>query len=243
MKTNNNLAPLAYNSKSIRTADAGIDGLKLTNEWSAIESNVIENMRMMATRIRKSGEMPKMLSITSSLSGEGVTSICMGLGITMAHDYEAKTCIVDLNWYSPSTLYPTSDADCGVVDVIFGDVKVEDAIRPLGVERLYFLPAGKLESDKRPIAARSKALGAILQSVGSYFDHVILDLPAVLTTSDTVHMAAYAPACCLVVQQGVTPAHDIKMALDEINHLSILGVVLNRVDISTPDMLVKLLTE
>ncbi len=221
----------------------GIGGLNLSKEWSMIGSSVIENMRMMATRIRKNGDFPKMLSITSTLSGEGVSSICVGLGFTMAHDYQVKTCIVDLNWYSPSNLYRTNSNELGIADAIFGHAKVEDAVHRFGIENLSYIPAGNLAPGKRPIVARSKALGEALRQVGSLFEYVILDLPPVLVSSDTVHMAAYAEACCLVIQQGVTPTHEVKMALDEIDHLNILGVVLNRVNIATPDALVRLLTE
>ncbi len=242
MKTETNLASAPNGRKSITAANDDF-GLKLTDEWSTIQSNVIENIRMMATRIRKKGEFPKMLSMTSALSGEGVSSVCVGLGVTMAHDYEADTCIVDLNWYSPSTLYPDDGDPCGVADVIYRGASLESAVRPFGIQNLHFLPAGELEPGKRPIIARSKALRQMLEAVRGRFDQIILDLPAVLINSDTVHLAANSPDCCLVIRQGVTPSHDVKMALDEINHLPILGVVLNRVNIATPDRLVKLLTE
>ncbi len=244
MDTNTNLGltPLENGSFSINSSTNGT-GLKFNEEWTSIETNVMENIRMMATRIRKTVEFPKTLGVTSTLSGEGVSSVCVGLGVTLAHDYEAKTCIVDLNWYFPSKLYPRVQNGCGIADVVYGDTRLEDAVRPFGVKDLYYLSSGDLDASRLPIIARSKRLAQLLKKLEGMFDHLVLDLPAVLITSDTVHLAALAHNCCLVIQQGVTPTHDVKLALDEINHLNILGVVLNRVNIATPDKLLKLLTE
>ncbi len=239
---NTNIIPLKESSRSVRTENTENE-LKLSEEWSKIEGDLNENMRMIAMRLQKDGVIPRKLGITSALRGEGVTSICIGLGVTLAHDYEARTCIVDLNWYSPSKLY-LSNPDClGVADVIFNGATLKEVIRPTGINNLYVLPAGMLEASKYPVAARSKVLGEMIQKLEGFFDHIILDLPAVLTTSDTVHLAALGEGCCVVIRQGVTPTHDIKMALDDIGHLPVLGVVLNRVKLHTPDRIVKLLSE
>jgi Mrp family chromosome partitioning ATPase len=57
----------------------------------------------------------------------------------------------------------------------------------------------------------------------------------VLSSSDAVALASLGSACCVVVQQGVTPINSVRLALDEIKHLPMLGVVLNQVRINTPN--------
>ncbi len=213
--------------------------LKLSEEWSLIEGDVLENMRLLVTRLQKNGSMPKRLSVLSSISGEGVTTVCLGMGITAANDYRKKTCIVDLNWYSPSTLYQAEEGDPGIANIIEDNLSIEEIVRPTGITGLYILPAGKLEDYKRPIIARSQSLADLFEQLDVLFDHIILDIPAVLSTSDSVPLAGHGDGCCVVIRQGVTPVLDVKMALNEISHLTMLGVIVNRVSLHTPAKIVK----
>ncbi len=215
--------------------------LNLEGSWEKIEGGVLENMRIMISRIQKNGGFPKRMVIFSALSGEGVTSVCVGLGGTLANDYSAKVCLVDLNWYSPSMLLPASSNGLGIADVLNHTATLSEAIKPAGETGLYVLPAGKLEAYKRPVIARSKGLGELLNQLDEQFDYLIIDVPAILTTNDAVHLAAHGQGCCLVIRQGITPIQDVKLALDDVSHLPMLGVVINRVSFSTPDNLIRLL--
>ncbi len=215
--------------------------LNLEGSWKKIEGGVLENMRVMISRIQKNGGLPRRLVIFSALSGEGVTSVCVGMGGTLANDYSAKVCLVDLNWYSPSTLLPESSNGLGIADVLNNTATLAEAIKPTGKSGFFVLPAGKMEEYKRPVIARSKALGDLLSQLEDEFDYLILDIPAILSTSDAVHLAAHGQGCCLVIRQGITPVQDVRLALDDVSHLPILGVVINRVSFSTPDHLIRLL--
>ena len=52
-------------------------------------------------------------------------------------------------------------------------------------------------------------------------------------------LASLSDACCLVIRQGVTPVEDVRLALDEIEHLTILGTVLNQAHYATPAVILK----
>ncbi|NJO82711.1 MAG: CpsD/CapB family tyrosine-protein kinase, partial [Blastochloris sp.] len=66
---------------------------------------------------------------------------------------------------------------------------------------------------------------------------VLLDIPAVLYTSDSIALASFSQSVALVTRQGVTPMNAVKSALDEIKHLPVLGVLLNQVRIYTPRLI------
>ena len=89
--------------------------------------------------------------------------------------------------------------------------------------------------------ARSNALKEAIYRLSDQFDHLILDVPAIRKTSDSVPLASLGNACCLVIQQGITTIEDVKLSLDEIDHLSIIGTVLNQVNITTPEKLLNLI--
>jgi Mrp family chromosome partitioning ATPase len=99
-----------------------------------------------------------------------------------------------------------------------------------------------LARQDRPVYSRSQALQMLIHELGSRFDYLILDVPAILATNDAVPLASLGSACCMVVRQGATGISDVEQALDEIDHLTVLGVVLNRVKMSTPPGLVKLVS-
>ncbi len=215
--------------------------LDWVKRWSGMESSVLENMRVLMSRINRSGVIPKRLSVLSAVDGEGVTTICRGMGMIAASDYDYKTCIVDLNWYSPSAYSTTEAPGSDIVDILENGIPVVEAIRQTVIDNLYVLPAGQVDEHKRHVVAHSKALKSLFEELDQLFDLIILDVPAVQLTSDAIELAGYGLACCLVVRQGVTPIQDIKLALDEIRYLEVLGVVLNRVSFQTPEYLIRFL--
>jgi Mrp family chromosome partitioning ATPase len=229
--------------------------LELTEQaahWTRPAGSVLENMRLMVARIHKNQafpkrqkgqSFPKRVSVFSALSGEGVTSVCLALGATLAGDYGARVCLVDLNWYSPSSMFQYDARLPGIADILKKQATIETVLRPIGNNGLFFLPAGQMDPNERPVAARSKALRDLLLALDERFDHLVLDIPAILSTSDAISLAGNGNGCCLVIQQGVTPMPDIKMALVEVSHLPLLGVIINRVDLKTPNPIIKLMAE
>ena len=207
------------------------------------DGDFIDQIRLMVTRIHKPGEFPCRLGIVSALSGEGVTSVALGVGVVLADDFQSNVCVVDLNWYSSS---PLSSSDSppvrGVSDIIDNEFTLDQALRPTGLPNLLILPAGRLARYKRPKISRSDALVNLLNDLENRFDHLILDIPAILSTSDSVHLASLTDACCLVTHQGVTAQEDVKNAYNEIDHLPVLGLILNRIHYHTPEFLIRLLT-
>jgi hypothetical protein len=45
----------------------------------------------------------------------------------------------------------------------------------------------------------------------------------------------------MIINQGVTSIEKVRLALDEIEQLTILGVILNRVQMATPDIFLNLI--
>ena len=71
----------------------------------------------------------------------------------------------------------------------------------------------------------------------------MLDIPAVSATNDAVPLASLGDACCLVVHQGVTPIEKVRSTLDEIDHLTVLGVIMNKTHNYTPSFLLNLIPQ
>jgi Mrp family chromosome partitioning ATPase len=196
---------------------------------------VVDPIRYMIARISRNAPFPERLTMMASLRQEGVTYLSRALATTMATDLEARICVVELNWWWPSDSFEAP----GLAAVLSGEVTLKEAIVPTGLSNLSLLPAGHSGVEKRSIFAHSLALQEVIEQLNQEYDHLILDLPAVRASTDAIPLSSLGTAACLVVRQGVTPIEDIRLALDDLDHLSILGVMMNQVHLNTPSFLLK----
>jgi Mrp family chromosome partitioning ATPase len=205
----------------------------------AFAPDAVESLRHMITRLGLQEALPTRLVLTSALRQEGVTYTARALAATLANDLLTKVCMVEMNWWWPSAELARLSTTGGLAAVVLGTATLDEAIVPTGRANLSLLPAGHMPMLNRPVAARSPALKETIDELGRRFDHLILDVPAVLATSDALALAALGGVCCLVVRQGVTSVEKVRAALDDVQNLPMLGVVMNRVHIATPASLLK----
>jgi len=233
-------------------------------------TELIASHRRMITSMVYQQDLPSRITLLSTLRGEGVTYTSVALGTTLASDLPARVCVVELNWWHPGLATQLTEAGQtvdrrgkrakksgkakdqnpddqpgkpGLSDVLAGTISLEEALIASHLPNLFFLPAGNLPHAQRPIVARSTGLKDLIDEMGNRFDHLILDVPAIFATSDAMALAALADAGYLVVRQGVTPINTIKQALDDVKHVSMRGVILNQIRISTPRFIYNLIPQ
>jgi hypothetical protein len=123
----------------------------------------------------------------------------------------------------------------GLAAVLMGNTTLDEALIQTALPNLMLLPAGDLPLSQRPAIARHDMLKACIKQLSRRFDHILLDVPAILGTSDAIALASLSTACCVVVRQGVTPMSQVRRALDDVKHLTMLGVILNQARMSLPN--------
>lgn len=201
-------------------------------------AEVIEAYRHMVTRLIQDGGMRGRLAVVSALRGEGVTFSSLAMATTLSHDFPQSVCYVDLNWWWPAPqMTKLSRSSPGIAGILNEAIELEDGLVKTGFSNLSLLPAGNLDPARRPVVARSTPLKETLARLSDQFDTLILDIPAILSTSDSMALASLGEGCVLVVQQGVSATTSVKRALDNVAHLSMIGVVMNRVRVATPSRL------
>ncbi len=204
---------------------------------------IVNSMRYMTTRLMYKDKLPPRLAFVSPLRQEGVTYISRAVAVTMANDLNADVCVVELNWWWPDTTLELDSTSGGLAAVLSGDISLDDAIVRTEMPNLAILPSGSMALEQRPVWARHTHLKELINDLGGLFNHLVLDIPAILATNDSIPLASLANACCLVVNQGVTSAESARLALDEISHLQLAGVVMNKVKVSTPSWLLNLIPQ
>jgi len=202
--------------------------------WSIFPEVVVIPIRRMISRVLRDGEFPKPLALVASLRQEGVTYISRGLGTTMAEDLEATICVVELNWWWPSAAPAAFAQAGGLASVIAGKTDLDSAVLRTSRPNLFVLPAGSSPIEKRASMARSTVLHKVIADLQSRYDYLLLDVPAILACPDSIPLVSLGAACSLVIRQGATAMVDIRAALDDIDHIKQIGVIINqnRVNVS-----------
>ena len=137
------------------------------------------------------GGLVRRIGITSALQGEGVTSVCRSLALLLANDGVKRVCVVDLNWWSPSTWPdPTARRRRGHQGRRAARARPRPHRQPGAVHPARRLrpppPAGA-------VLAAAAAMGTSCWARSRPNDHVLLDLPAV-RTSASLTLANHADA-------------------------------------------------
>lgn len=207
-------------------------------------ADVVSNIRQMENTLIYSQTMPKVLGLIAALSGEGVTYVALAVGTTLATDLPGSICVVETNWYMPGLQARISGRRIagtsaegdggGLAAVLTRASTLDQALVPTALPNLHLLPAGNMPQQLRPSMARSDALKQCLAELGQRFDHVILDIPAIHATSDAIALASLTAGCCVVIRQGITPVAQVRQAVDNLQHLNLLGVVFNQMHSELP---------
>jgi Mrp family chromosome partitioning ATPase len=127
-----------------------------------------------------------------------------------------------------------------LAEAIETDARLDDIIIPTTNPRLSMIQAGGVPVARRPALAQGRPLASLLDQLDERFDHVLLDLPPVLASSDAMNLAQLADAYVLVVRQGSTSEGQVEAAIDELQGGETLGVILNRFDSDIPQRLRRL---
>ena len=200
------------------------------------ESNnnkVHEAIKTLRSNIKFSGidNSIKTIVITSSIPGEGKSTISHFLAIEMAKAGN-KTLIVECDLRRPTqgNLFKVRPKK-GLTKYLSGDCTLEEAATVTNTENLYFLdvdskvvnPVEMLGSDRF-----KKAMDEMKEK----FDIVIFDTLPLTSFIEGALVAANADATIMVVRAGYTPQRAVLVSLDQLEkaNAKVIGTVLNGIE-------------
>jgi Mrp family chromosome partitioning ATPase len=243
-----NPAPASASSPSLarsREGDVGDGSLVIQDEQGPLHYAAPEitiELRHMVARLQaqEKGGFPARLALTSALSGEGVTYVTRSLAAVLANDLDRQICLVDLNWWGSDSAPSSPVPRTGMAGLVAGDLEVGDVLVQTANPRLWVAPAGQATISERPVLAKSERLATVLDELDARFDHLILDLPAVLKNGEALTLASHSEMCVLVVLHGVTSDSYVRAALADLAELHVLGVILNKAKTAIPERILRL---
>lgn len=196
-------------------------------------SSFAEAFRNLRTSVlyTRLGEPVKVVAVTSSLPGEGKTTTSICLGRTSALQ-GARTIVVDcdLRRRTVNRLLG-SEPKVGLLEVLSGEVGLQDAIQVDSTTGAHFLPLTKSAFTPKDVFGAA-AMDRLLQDLRSRYDLVVLDTAPVLPVADTRVLAPKADVVVFLARWRKTPQQAIESAFRLLNgtgaHLG--GVALTQMD-------------
>lgn len=177
---------------------------------------------------------PQTVLITSSLPGEGKTTLAASIAATTAQ-HGQRTVLVDLDLHRPRLrkLAKIRKGHPDLIDYLVGACTLEEMlIKHRKDARLSFITIRSIPANPSALLG-SQRMAELLAELRQQFDVVLLDLPPVLAVSDARVVAPLADAVLFVVQWGSTKEEAVRagMALLQERNIRLTGAVLNQVDV------------
>lgn len=205
---------------------------------SAAQTPRAESFRELRTNLHfgKTSGRSKSVLITSSLPGEGRSTIAINLAIAVAAAGQS-VCLVDADLRRPMVAdYLGLTRKEGLTTVLSGDGSVGDVLQPWGDKSLFILAAGGIPPNPSELVD-SEQMKSLLKHLEARFDAVILDAPPLIPFTDAAVLSQHVGGTLLVVAEQEVRVQDVERSLKALGMVTsnLLGVVLNRTTGRAPD--------
>jgi len=174
-------------------------------------------------------------AVCSAVSGEGKTTISLGLALAIAQDLpDRRVVVVETDLWRPVLAKDFGiDPTPGLVDSLLDRVPALGTLRATALDNLSLVVAGAPAAGAQRLL-RSARMPQIIEELRRTHDVVIVDTPAVLAHSEVALLARMVDDVVFVVRTGVTPTHDLTSGLARIQGARLRGIVVNDARSSVP---------
>lgn len=169
----------------------------------------------------------KTILITSSISGEGKSTVAGNLAISLSKNNH-KVLVIDCDLRRPSLHNKFNiENEYGVGEVLLGDNELKSSIKKID-SRLSVLTAGKIKNDTAELFA-TENMKQLLEEVRITYDYIIIDSAPIIPVADTSVLARVIDAAVLVVRANKSIEKLVIQGYEKLKKTSIkiLGTVSN----------------
>jgi capsular exopolysaccharide synthesis family protein len=221
-----NLESLATSLAVVPTPASDARLVCLTDQGSL----AAEKFRVLGLRLRNLREKRqlKRIVVTSTIPEEGKTLSAANLALNQARSKVLRTLLIDGDLRRPAlaSRFGLSRLMPGLAECLSGEKQLADVICKLQGTNLWFLPAG--EPPENPLELMQSGRTAdLLNTLGSFFDWIIIDSPPLFPLADASFWARLSDGVLLVVREGVTEKKPLQKVSETLDRSLILGVIVN----------------
>jgi capsular exopolysaccharide synthesis family protein len=203
------------------------------DEPTSLFAESVRAVRLAIQRAARS-EPVKTVMVSSSIDGEGKTTLSVNLAYSLAA-LGLRTILVEGDLRNPEmsrSLCPRASA--GVVEVASGQLPLAQALLVDQATGLVVLPSPpRLQTAGISEFVFSEAMSGLIEHLRRNFDYVIIDSPPLVPLIDARALAENADRIILAIRWDSTPQDVVAQALETLApaYDRMLGTVLTRVDL------------
>ena len=204
--------------------------------FSQSENNyqIKEAYKTLRSNIEFSGQNVRIISVTSCTPGEGKTTVAMALARAFA-EAGKKTILVDADMRKSVLVgrYRTGSVRLGLTHCLVGRERLSSVICETDTPNLYVVFSGPVPPNPSELLG-GRIFEKVLENMKQVFDYVIIDTPPLGSVIDAAVVSKQCDGTVMVIESNSISyrfAQRVKDQLDKAG-AKILGVVLNKVDIS-----------
>lgn len=192
-----------------------------------------ESIRTIRTGVVLSGlDNPhKVLVVTSSIPGEGKSSVAANLAFAMGQ--MEKVLLIDADMRRPTLAksfeFPVGTP--GLANLVAGTARIEECLNDLG-DGVTVMTAGTVPPNPLELLS-SQRFAKVLAVLEKEYDRIVIDSPPTQAVSDALVLSTHANALIYVIKSDATATPLAKRGVGQLlqNNAPVTGVVLNQVDI------------
>ncbi|MDN3652634.1 polysaccharide biosynthesis tyrosine autokinase [Thalassotalea ponticola] len=173
------------------------------------------------------------VSITSSIPGEGKTTVAISLASALGQLH--KTLLIDTDMRRPTVAkrFNLADNQPGLSNVIADTHSFEQCVHHCEQTNLDVLSAGHNAPNPQELLA-SNQFSQLLQTLRTRYDRIVIDTAPVQAVSDAMLVARLTDRHLYVVKADATKEAVVKAGLKRMSlaGVNVDGIVLNQVDLS-----------
>jgi|GEM_PF-5578508 len=198
-------------------------------------SIVVEAVRNIRTSLLLSGlsEQPKVILSTSSVPGEGKTTLAIGLSHSLAN-LGKKVLLIegDNRRRTLAEYFPGLKENRGIISVLLGDLSLDEAVVQSPELNADLLLGQKSNANPADIYSSLRFQDLINQAREQY-DYIVIDAPPVLVVPDARAIGQHCDAIVCSVKWDQTSQSQVGRLDAEIRavNLKVTGFVLNQIDL------------
>ncbi|MBA3418183.1 MAG: polysaccharide biosynthesis tyrosine autokinase [Geodermatophilaceae bacterium] len=211
--------------------DPSIPEHPLTTDYSA-NSRTGESYRQIRTSLQfvSVDDPPRVMVVTSSVSGEGKSTTAINLALVLAHSGN-RVVLVEADLRRPRvTRYMRLVSGVGLTNVLVGNAELSEVLQPWRDGKLTVLAAGPHPPNPSELLG-SAQMGHVLAELREKNDYVIIDAPPLLPVTDAAVLSVLADGAVIVTRYGSTKREILRTAAESLQAIDarLIGTVLNMV--------------
>jgi capsular exopolysaccharide synthesis family protein len=179
------------------------------------------------------GDPVKLVVVSSSIDGEGKTTLAVNLALSLAA-IGMKTVLIDGDLRNPEvTRSLCPKARVGVIDIACGHVPLEQGVLIDESSGLAVMPSPPRHEAFINEFVFTDAMSNLLHHLRQLYDFIIVDAPPLMPLVDARALAQKADGIVLAIRWDATPQDVVLHAIDTLGPSleRIVGTVLTRVDL------------